>query len=336
MNYHLNIDNTSSRVYLVRIFYRIMNIQQLEYIIAVDNHRHFAKAAEASFVTQPTLSMMIQKLEDELSVKIFDRSQLPVQPTPIGVQIINQARVIVSQVKQIKEIIQEEKGIVKGTFKLGIIPTIAPYLLPKLMLMHEENGYDIELVIEETTTGQIIDRLLNGSLDGAILATPLKNEKLKEHPIYYERFYAYVSPRETSLYAKKELDEEDLNINKLWLLEEVHCFRSQILRICNLRKRKSSHTLFTYEAGSINTLINIVDNNSGLTIIPEMAIEQLNEKQKQNIRPLKDICPVREISLVTRKEFLRERVLGIIIDEVKKVVPPALLNQDLKKFVVDI
>ena len=313
-----------------------MNIQQLEYIIAVDNHRHFAKAAEASFVTQPTLSMMIQKLEDELGVKIFDRSQLPVQPTVIGIQIINQARVIVSQVKQIKEIVQEEKGIVQGVFKLGIIPTIAPYLLPKLMKVHDENGYDIVLVIEETTTGQIIEKLLNGALDGAILATPLKNDKISEHPIYYERFYAYVSPRETSLYAKKELEEDDLNINRLWLLEEVHCFRGQILRICNMRKRKSSHSLFSYEAGSISTLINIVDNNSGLTIIPEMAIEDLTEQQKKNVRPLKGISPVREISLVTRKEFLRERVLDIIISEIKQSVPQPLLSLELKKFVVDI
>jgi LysR family hydrogen peroxide-inducible transcriptional activator len=244
--------------------------------------------------------------------------------------------VIVSQVKQIKEIIQEEKGIVQGVFKLGIIPTIAPYLLPKLMKAHDENGYDIVLVIEETTTGQLVEKLLNGALDGAILATPLKNEKITEHPIYYERFYAYVSTRETSLYAKKELEEEDLNINRLWLLEEVHCFRGQILRICNMRKRKSSHSLFSYEAGSISTLINIVDNNSGLTIIPEMAIEELNEKQKKNIRPLKGISPVREISLVTRREFLRERVLDIIISEIKQSVPQSLLNPELKKFIVDI
>lgn len=313
-----------------------MNIQQLEYIIAVDNHRHFAKAAEASFVTQPTLSMMIQKLEDELEVKIFDRSQLPVQPTTIGTQIINQARVIISQVKQIKEIIQEEKGIVQGVFRLGIIPTIAPYLLPKLMRVHDENGYDIVLTIEETTTDQIIEKLLNGSLDGAILATPLKNEKLTERPVYYERFYAYVSPRETSLYAKKELDEEDLNINRLWLLEEVHCFRSQILKLCSNRKRKSSHSLFSYEAGSINTLVNIVDDNSGLTIIPEMAITEFNERQKANVRPLKGMTAVREVSLVTRKEFLRERVLDIIISEIQKSVPKELLNMDLRRHVIDI
>ncbi len=313
-----------------------MNIQQLEYIIAVDNHRHFARAAEASFVTQPTLSMMIQKLEEELEVKIFDRSQLPVQPTEIGTQIINQARVIISQVKQIKEIIQEEKGLVQGGFKLGIIPTIAPYLLPKLMKVHAENGFEIVLTIEETTTDQIIDKLLNGSLDGAILATPLKNDKLKEHPIYYEKFYAYVSPKETALYAKAKLDEEDLNVNRLWLLEETHCFRSQILKLCSNRKRKSSHSLFSYEAGSINTLVNIVDDNSGITIIPEMAIAELSDRQKNNIRSLKDMVAVREVSLVTRKEFLRERIVDIIISEVKKSVPKELLNQDLRKHIVDI
>ena len=313
-----------------------MNIQQLEYIIAVDNHRHFARAAEASFVTQPTLSMMIQKLEEELDIKIFDRSQLPVQPTEIGVQIINQARVIISQVKQIKEIIQEEKGLVQGSFKMGIIPTIAPYLLPKLMKVHEDSGFDIVLTIEETTTDQIIEKLLNGSLDGAILATPLKNDKLKEHPIYYEKFYAYVSPKETVLYGKPKLDEEDLNVNRLWLLEEVHCFRSQILKICSNRKRKSSHSLFSYQAGSINTLVNIVDDNSGLTIIPEMAISELTERQKINVRPLKDMIAVREVSLVTRKEFLRERIVDIIISEVKKSVPKELLNIELKKHVVDI
>lgn len=318
-----------------------MNIQQLEYIIAVDNNRHFAKAAEASFVTQPTLSMMIQKLEDELGVKIFDRSQLPVQPTPIGRLIINQARIIIAQVKQVKEIIQEEKGIVQGTFRMGIIPTIAPYLLPNFMKIHEDNLFDIELNIEETTTNQIIERLLNGSLDGAILATPLKHDKLNEYPIYYEKFYAYVSPKETSLFAKGALDEEDINISKLWLLEEEHCFRTQILKICKMRRRRkiasanSAHPLFTYEAGSINTLINIVDNNTGLTIIPEMAISGLSDKQQDNVRPFKDITPVREISLVTRKDFLRERVINILIDEVKKSVPKDLLNKDLRKHIIE-
>lgn len=312
-----------------------MNIQQLEYIIAVDNYRHFSKAAEASFVTQPTLSMMIQKLEEELGVKIFDRSQLPVQPTEIGTRIINQARVAVAQVNQIKEIIQEEKGIVKGIFRLGIIPTISPYLLPKLMQIHSENKFDIRIVISELTTDQILKGLANDSLDGGILATPLKETSITEHPIYYERFFAYVSPREKALYAKTALDESDLNTAKLWLLDEVHCFRTQILHLCQLKKRRGGNqSIFSYEAGSIDTLIHIVDSNEGLTVIPEMAIANLSEAQKKHVRPFKNSTPVREISLITRKEFFRERLLHILIDEVKLAVPLSLQDEAMKKYVV--
>jgi LysR family hydrogen peroxide-inducible transcriptional activator len=315
-----------------------MNIQQLEYIIAVDTHRHFARAAEASFVTQPTLSMMIQKLEDELGLKIFDRSQLPVQPTPMGVQIINQARFVVSQIRNIKEIIQEEKGVVQGVFRLGIIPTVAPYLLPHVMRQHEEDGYDIVLNIEEVSTEQCIDKLLNGLLDGAILATPLKHEKIKEYPLYYEKFYAYISPKETSLYAKKEVEEDDIDISHLWLLEDVHCFRSQMLRICNIvrHKIKIQHNILNYEAGSITTLINIVDKYNGVTIIPEMAIEDLSEKQKRNIRPFKGITPIREISLITRNDYMREGFLKIIVNGCKKSIPASYLDKKLKGYIVDV
>lgn len=312
-----------------------MNIQQLEYIIAVDNYRHFSKAAEASFVTQPTLSMMIQKLEDELGVKIFDRSQLPVQPTEIGKRIIDQARVAIAQVNQIREIILEEKGVVKGVFRLGIIPTISPYLLPKLMQVHRDNKYDIRIIISELTTDQILKGLSNDSLDGGILATPLKEPTIDENPIYYEQFFAYVSPLERSLYAKNALDEDDLNATKLWLLDEVHCFRTQILHLCNLKKRRGvNQSIFSYEAGSIDTLINIVDENEGLTVIPEMAIANLSEKQKKNVRPFKNATPVREISLITRKEFIRERLINIIVDEVREAVPKSLQDEAMKKYVV--
>ncbi|WP_294082210.1 hydrogen peroxide-inducible genes activator [Proteiniphilum sp. UBA5384] len=312
-----------------------MNIQQLEYIIAVDNHRHFSKAAEASYVTQPTLSMMIQKLEEELGVKIFDRSQLPVQPTEIGVRIITQARIAVAQVNQIKEIIQEEKGIVKGVFRLGIIPTVSPYLLPKLMQVHQENRHDVRIVISELTTDQILKGLANDSLDGGILATPLKENSIKEYPIYYERFFAYVSPLEKALFAKTALDESDLNAARLWLLDEVHCFRTQILHLCNLKKKRSNNTsIFSYEAGSIDTLISIVDQNEGITVIPEMALGNMSEKQKKNVRPFKNSTPVREISLITRQEFLRERMINIIIDEVKTAVPKSFQDMAMKKYVV--
>lgn len=311
-----------------------MNIQQLEYIIAVDNHRHFSKAAEASFVTQPTLSMMIQKLEDELGVKIFDRSQLPVQPTEIGRRIIDQARLAVAQVNQIREIVNEEKGLVKGVFRLGIIPTVSPYLLPMLMRIHTGNKYDIRIIIQELTTTQVLQALSNDTLDGAILATPLNEDFVVEYPLYYERFFAYVSPLEKSLYAKTSLDETDLAATKLWMLDEVHCFRTQILHLCNLRKKRAGASFFFYEAGSIDTLINIVDKNEGLTVIPEMALANLSEKQMKNVRPFKNSTPVREISLITRKDFLRERLIGIITDEIKSAVPDSMKDEAMKKYVI--
>lgn len=312
-----------------------MNLQQLEYIIAVDNYRHFSKAAEATYVTQPTLSMMIQKLEEELGTKIFDRSQLPVQPTEIGERIIDQARIAIAQVNHIKEIILEEKGVVNGVFRLGIIPTVSPYLLPKLMQVHRDNKFDIRIIVSELTTDQILKGLSNDSLDGGILATPLKEPTINEYPIYYEQFFAYVSPLERSIYAKNALDEEDLNSTKLWLLDEVHCFRTQILHLCNLKKRRNSNqSIFSYEAGSIDTLINIVDQNEGLTVIPEMAITDLSDKQKKSVRPFKNATPVREISLITRKEFIRERLINIIVDEVREAVPNSLQDTAMKKYII--
>lgn len=312
-----------------------MNIQQLEYIIAVDTHRHFSKAAEASFVTQPTLSMMIQKLEDELEVKIFDRSQLPVQPTSIGRRIIDQAKVVLNEVSQIKEIILEEKGVVQGVFRLGIIPTVAPYLLPKLMQVHTENQHDISISITELTTDQVLKGLADDTLDGGIVATPLKEPAITEHPIYYEQFFAYVSPLERTLYAKNSLSENDLSSTRLWLLDEVHCFRTQILHLCNLKKRRDKNqSIFSYEAGSIDTLIQIVDQNDGITVIPEMAVANLSESQKKNVRPFKNVTPVREISLITRKDYLRERIVEIIVDEVKAAVPRSLQDEAMKKYVI--
>ncbi len=311
-----------------------MNIQQLEYIIAVDNFRHFSKAAEACFVTQPTLSMMIQKMEDELGVKIFDRTQLPVQPTEIGRKIIDQARLAISQVNQIKEVVAEEKGVIKGTFRLGIIPTIAPYLIPKLMTSYNYRSSDIHIEIRELTTDNILSDLSRDVIDGAVLATPLNNEMITERPLYYERFFAYVSPHEKSLFAKNELEEQDLEKAKLWLLDEVHCFRTQILHLCNLKKKRNNSSIFTYEAGSIDTLIKIVDDNQGITVIPEMALENLNEKQKKNVRPFRNSTPVREVSLITRKDFLRERLIEIIENEIKSAIPNTLKDSALKKYVI--
>ena len=313
-----------------------MNIQQLEYIVAVDNHRHFSKAAEASFVTQPTLSMMIQKLEDELGVKIFDRTQSPIEPTEVGRKIIDQARVSIAQIHQIKEIVEEEKGITKGVFRLAIIPTVSPYLLPMLMQTHRSQDNNIKLVISEMTTNQILTGLDKGIIDGGILATPLNDDRMKERPVYYEKFLGYISPNERFLYAKTSLEETDLTGAKLWLLDEVHCFRTQILNLCSLKDRNIVNSAFTYEAGSIETLINIVDSNNGITVIPEMALSHLSEKQKLNVRLFKNTQPVREISLITRKDFLRERLIDLIEEEIKMSVPAVLQDMTLQKNLVNL
>ncbi len=314
-----------------------MNIQQLEYIIAVDKYQHFAKAAEASFVTQPTLSMMIQKLEDELDVKIFDRSMHPVEPTPIGMKIIEQAKKTITQLKQIKEIVQEEKNVLQGELKLGIIPTIAPFLIPNLLKIHEErNGTSFTLCIKEMPTAEILNGIMSGALDAAILATPLNHMDIIEYPVYYEKFYAYISPFEKIHQKQKISIDEMREVKNIWLLEDVHCFRGQILKLCQLNKENDGNASSTYEAGSIDTLVHIVENNKGATIIPELAAMRLTEEQQGHLRSFKDLNPVREISLITGKDFVRKKILEEILQMIRLSVPVSMQRSEMKEFVVDL
>ncbi|MDR3060854.1 MAG: hydrogen peroxide-inducible genes activator [Dysgonamonadaceae bacterium] len=311
-----------------------MNIQQLEYVIAVDRYRHFGKAAEACCVTQPTLSMMIRKLEEELGVQIFDRSDLPVEPTSIGKCIIEQAKVSLKSLNKIKEMVENERQILTGNFNLGIIPTIAPYLVPELLRRKEIQYKEIALVLKENTTANIISDILQGTLDGGLMAGPLEHPDLVEYPVYYEKFYAYVSPLDRS-YTDKEIDLDAININNVWLLESVHCLRGQIERLCQMKKMVSEgHSPVRYEAGSIDTLINVVDLNSGITIVPEMSAMSLSEERQENLREFKDLTAVREVSLVVSKEYIRQNMLSKILEIVGDSVPKSMKNPDLKKFVI--
>jgi LysR family hydrogen peroxide-inducible transcriptional activator len=315
-----------------------MNIQQLEYIIAVDNFRHFAKAAEICHVTQPTLSMMIQKLEEELDVRIFDRSRHPIEPTATGKQIIEQARISLRHFKQIREVVENEQNIVTGCFKLGIIPTIASYLVPVLLHKHSTRYGNIDLTLKESTTSELIGELLNGSLDGGILAGPLNHPGLCEYPVYYEKFYAYVSPLD-NVYDEKEIDLAKVDISAVWLLENEHCLRGQIERLCKLKRNAQSsdspHTV-KYESGSIETLINVVDYNPGITIIPEMHAMGLSEEKQENLRDFKDLTAVREVSLVVSKEYVRKTMLNLIMEIVRNSVPKSMQNPELKTYVIDL
>jgi LysR family hydrogen peroxide-inducible transcriptional activator len=307
-----------------------MTTQQLEYVLAVDKFRHFANAAEACFVTQPTLSMMIQKLEDELEIKIFDRTKHPVTPTAIGEQIIVQARIALNHFRQIREIVDAEKNTAKGEFRLGIIPTIAPYLVPEMLQQHQNYKSEIELTIKEHTTTILINEVVNENLDGGIIAGPIDNPDIVEYPLYYEKFYAYVSPTD---YRYNE-PKIDLNhVENLWLLENVHCFRGQIERLCK-EHHQPLDSSSVFESGSIGTLINVVDLNSGITIIPEMYAMALDEEKQTHLREFKDITAVREVSIIVNKEYLRKTMLNIIIDIIRKSVPESMQNPELKKYLV--
>jgi LysR family hydrogen peroxide-inducible transcriptional activator len=301
-----------------------MNLQQLEYIIAVDTQRHFLKAAESCFITQATLSMMIQKLEEELGVKIFDRSKHPVKPTDIGTKIIVQARRVLSESARMKELIKEEKGEVSGELKIGIIPTLAPYLLPLFLKSFMLKYPQVKLNISEHTTASIISRLKAGELDTGILATPLGDASIKEEPLFYEKYFLYVNDKEKG-FNKQYVLPANIDINQLWLLEEGHCMRSQILNFCELKKQNEVTEKLHYEAGSIETLKNMVEKNFGITIIPELATFNFTAAQKKRLRFFKPPVPVREISIVIHREYvkyklveaLKNMVLSVISDEMK-------------------
>jgi len=308
-----------------------MTLQQLEYVIALDKTRHFVRAAELSGVTQPTLSAMIQKLEDELDCKIFDRSRQPIEPTEIGKKIISQAQVIVYQANQLKESVRNEKETLSGTLTLAIIPTVAPYLLPRFIASFRSLYPDIELKVSELHTETIIEKLRIAEIDMAILSTPLDDPKILEVPLYYEKFVAYISPKE-SIYERLELSAKDMPLDKLWVLEEGHCLRNQVFNFCHEKPHHNS----IYEAGSIDTLVKIVDVNGGYTIIPELHIELLNETQKLNLRNIVKPEATREISVVIRHDYVREGVLNAVAECLKQIIPDHMLDARLKKFAIHI
>lgn len=297
-----------------------MNIQQLEYILAVDSERHFVKAAEKCFVTQATLSMMIKKLEDELDVMIFDRSKHPVIPTDIGVKIIEQARKTLREFKKLKLLSVEERGELSGDLKLGIIPTLAPYLLPLFMNSFLKKYPKVRLKVSELTTSEIISRLQDNKLDAGILAIPLNKPELKEQHLFYEDFVVY-SASEQSVLKKKFLLAKDIDVNRLWLLEEGHCMRSQVVNLCELKVKETQMHQLDFTAGSLETLKKIVESNEGITILPKLALKDMSTQQLSNIRYFKKPAPVREIGIVTYRYFVKERLIEKLNEEILFHIP---------------
>ncbi|GAC1423433.1 MAG: LysR substrate-binding domain-containing protein [Flavisolibacter sp.] len=311
-----------------------MTFTQLEYVIAVDNDRHFAKAAASCHITQPTLSMQIHKLESDLGVIIFDRSKQPVVPTMAGREIICQARKILGERDVIEQVVQVHKGVVQGKLVLGIIPTLAPYLLPLFLSPFSKKYPKIKLVIHELPTAVIIERLKESRIDVGLLVTPLLEAGIKEEPLFYEEMIAYVS-KTNAAYKKQFVLPSDIDPEKLWLLEEGHCFRSQIVNICELRSKNKESVHFEYEAGSIETLRRIVEQNDGITIIPELATLDMTGKQKNHLRHFRFPPPLREVSLATHRNQVKHRLVQALKQEVTNAIPPTI-KKTRKKNVVPI
>lgn len=296
-----------------------MNIQQLEYILAVQNYQSFTKAAEACNVTQATLSMMIKKLEEELEIVIFDRSKQPIIATQMGKNIIEQSIKILGEIQVLNQIAQHEKKEITGDLKIGIIPTIAPYLLPIILKKYQNKYPKVNLFITECTTNQIIEKLKSNQIDVGILSTPIQEISIREYPLYYEKYFLYVNNDERKNH-KNYIMPEDIDIHKLWLLEEGHCMRNQILNLCELKKKDNLSENLHYEAGSISTLMNLVDHHYGVTIIPELALEGLSKQRQNQVIPFGGQVPVREIGLVTHYHYAKERLVksiqSIILDQI--------------------
>lgn len=291
------------------------SIQQLEYIVAVDTWRHFQTAADSCFVTQPTLSMQIQKLEDEIGFKIFDRNRKPVVPTKEGEKIVSQARKILSEYQRLREQVSEMKGSLEGELKLGIIPTVAPYLLPLFLKAFLDKYPTIKLQVNEIKTGNMLRMIRHGELDTAILSTPINETGFSEELLYVEEFLVYVSPKE-KIYQLPQLTIDDIAGNSIWLLEDGHCLRDQLVNFCSITSKGSVSSRFNYQAGSIETLKRMVDLHGGLTFMPKLATQCLSGGDSKNLRPFTAPVPAREVSLISSKDGVRQKLLDVLKKEI--------------------
>lgn len=304
-----------------------MNIQQLRYIVAIDRFRNFARAADACNISQPTLSAMLVKLEDELDVRIFDRTNKVVKPTTVGERIIRQAQKALMETNRINELIAESKGTVGGQLTLSIGPTIAPYLLPKFIKHYRQYYPSVELTVKEMKADHMLEAILNGEIDAGIAISDNARQGVLEMPLYTERFYVYLAEscwRKLPVFKPENLEHENM-----WIMKEAQCLRDSAFSFCKARG-KGHHI---YEAGSIETLIRIVDENGGYTIIPEMHLPFLTEKQAGNVREIKgDYLSQRRISLYIKDDYIRQRMLNTVADTLKSFVPARIMSEGIVKY----
>ena len=304
-----------------------MTITQLKYCIAVAEHRNFTTAAEHAFVTQPTLSMQIQKLEQELDLTIFDRTQKPIALTAVGKKIIEQAKLIVSESERMLDVVDQEKGVIGGTFKLGIIPTIMPTLLPMFLQTVLKAYPQLVLEIEEMPTQQILEQLEKGTLDAGIAATPLGMEQIVEKPLYYEPFMVYI-PSHSKLNKEEVITSEMLKSERMLLLQDGHCFRDSALNICKLQHNLKQP--FEIKSGSFDTLVQLANEGLGITLLPYLNAKQLGQKHQENIKSFGVPEPAREISVIYHKRGLKLHIIDALHEKIRAIIRGAIVYEDVK------
>ncbi|SFC69028.1 LysR family transcriptional regulator, hydrogen peroxide-inducible genes activator [Flexibacter flexilis DSM 6793] len=304
-----------------------MNIQQLEYILAVHQLKNFSRAAAHCNVTQATLSFMIKKLEDELGLIIFDRKHNPILTTDAGLEILAEAQKVLVHTQLLQDKAKNMRGELSGQIRVGIIPTIANALLPKIIRPIIEKYPSLSIEIIETTTAHIVKQLRDGQLDAGILATPLGLEDIEENILYYEALMVYGNFEED----KKYIIPDEIRNHKIWLMEEGHCLREQFIKLCSLKKKCDVPENFKFEANSFETLLNMVDEFGGLTMIPELYFQTLPNEKKRKVRHFVAPIPVREVSLIYFRPFAKQRIIQMLTAEIAGIVSQNLASNDYPK-----
>ncbi|SMO34709.1 LysR family transcriptional regulator, hydrogen peroxide-inducible genes activator [Saccharicrinis carchari] len=305
----------------------MITLTQLEYVVAVDTYRHFVTASEKCFVSQPTLSMQVKKLEEELGVMIFDRSKQPVVPTHVGKAIVEQARKTLAENKRIYNLVQEFTNRMDGELSIAIIPSLAPYLLPLFVGSFSRMYPTVKIKIVELLSEDIIDQLNKDTVDVGLLVTPLNEKGIREKTIFYERMFLYVN-NEHPLAALPKIDSEDMDVEGLWLLSRGHCFRSQVVNLCSFRDKMRDENSIDYESGSLETIKKLVEIEGGYTLLPELSVDdKVRNNKYARIKNIGDSDPLREVSMVYSRNFAKQQLLHVLFDCIRESVPQHLLNK---------
>lgn len=302
-----------------------LNLQQIEYLVAVDNYKQFTIAAEKCFVTQPTLSMQVKKAEEQLDIVIFDRTKQPIVTTLIGQKIVDQAREVLYAYNRLEEIVLEESGRIEGELTIGIIPSLAPYLLPRFVGTFKRDNPLVSLSFKEMVTEKLIDALEHDLLDAAILVTPLEHQGIVEKPLFYEDILIYAHPKH-GLYQAKNLEVGALDSNGLWLMDEGHCFRSQVLNLCAVQDEMRKDLPLHFESGSLDTIRKMVDAEGGYTLMPGLAASELSFELHKQVVEFENPVPVREVSLVYSRSFYKKMLLERLAQSIISNVPEEMLD----------